>query len=418
MMDAASPEGSLVRLALGILLGTILALAVAPVGATARDDAVADARTLLERGDNGGALRQAKEVLLDDPRNIGALYVAGVASSNLDRLNDAEKYLEKAVRVAPETPNVDYQLGVVLTRIADDFKARGKNRIASGLYEEALSHFDSELDRSPEHAEAVAARASTYLKSGKTQHATDALEQWIATNPDNVDGYVALVRLYISEARPDDAREVLATMPTTDPKQRAEATFLIARTYYVQDRAPEGRPLLDELRALPTDPWQVTALEAMDHLSVGKAYEAAATLVVFVDMDPPPEEVEIVATAYHKLYQKLRRSEAEPETEDNRGEPRDTWPKLAMQAPPKYPKDASRYGVEGEVLLLAIVEEDGSIGRLSVISTTATRHESLYRPQFAQAALDAVRQWHYEPARRDGKPEAFPITIGVAFTNP
>ena len=94
MMDAASSEGSLVRLALGILLGTILALAVAPVGATARDDAAADARTLLERGDNGGALRQAKEVLLDDPRNIGALYVAGVASLNLDRLNDAEKYLE------------------------------------------------------------------------------------------------------------------------------------------------------------------------------------------------------------------------------------------------------------------------------------------------------------------------------------
>ena len=107
---------------------------------------------------------------------------------------------------------------------------------------------------------------------------------------------------------------------------------------------------------------------------------------------------------------------AEPETEDDRGEPRDTWPKLAMRAPPKYPKDASRYGVEGEVLLLAIVEEDGSVGRLSVISTTATRHESLYRPQFEQAALDAVRQWRYEPARRDGKPEAFPITISIAFT--
>jgi TonB family protein len=390
---------------------------VAPAGAAARDDAVADARTALERGDHGGALRQAKEILLDDPRNIGALYVAGVASLNLDRLNDAEKYLEKAARVAPEAPDVEYQLGVVLARIADDFQGRGKNRIASGLYEEALLHFENELERSPEHAEAIAARASTYLKSGKTQHAADALEQWIATNPDNVDGYVALVRLYISEARPDDAKGVLATMPTTEPKQRAEATFLIARTYYVQDRAPEGRPLLDELRALPTEPWQVPALEALDHLSVGQAHEAAATLVGFMDTDPPPEEVEIVATAYHDLYQKLRRSEAEVETSDDRDDPRDAWPKLAMRAPPKYPKDASRYGVEGRVLLLAIVEEDGSIGRLSVISTTATRHESLYRPQFEQAALDAVRQWRYEPARRDGKHEAFPITISVAFTS-
>ena len=418
MIDASSPEGSLVRLALGIILVTILSLAAAPVGAAARDDAVADARTSLERGDHSGALLKAKEILLDDPRNVGALYVAGVASLNLDRLNDAEKYLEKAVRVAPETPDVGYQLGVVLTRIADDFKARGKDRIASGLYEEALLHFENELDRSPDHAGAVAARASTYLKSGKTQHATEALEQWIATNPDNVDGYVALVRLYISEARPDDAREVLATMPTTDPKQRAEATFLIARTYYVQDRAPEGRPLLDELRTLPTDPWQVPALEAMDHLSLGEGHEAAATLVEFVDADPPSEEVEIVATAYHELYQQLRRSEAESEAEEDRSEPRDTWPKPALRVPPKYPKDASRYGVEGEVLLLAIIEEDGSVGRLSVISTRATRHESLYRPQFEQAAIDAVSQWRYEPARLDGKPEAFPIVIGVTFTSP
>jgi len=412
MMDVASAKGGLVRPALGILLGTILALAVAPVCASARDEAVVDARASLERGDHAGALRQAKEILLDDPRNVGALYVAGVASLSLDRLNDAEKYLERAARVAPETPDVEYRLGVVLARIGDDFQARGKKRIASGLYEEALEHFEKELERSPEHAAAIAARASTYLKSGKMQDATDALEQWIATNPDNVDGYVALVRLYVSEGRPDDAGSVLAKMPTAEPKQRAEATFLVARTYYLQDRAPEGRPLLDELRALPTDPWQVPALEALDHLSAGEAHEAAAALVGFLDTDPPPEEVELVAAAYHELYQQKQRSAAG----EDRDDPPDAWPKLSLRSTPKYPQDASRYGVEGKVLLLAIVKEDGTVGRLSVISTTATRHESLYRPQFAQAAIDAVRQWIYEPARRDGEPEAFPITISIAFT--
>jgi len=414
MMNAAPAEGGQVRSALGILLGATLALAVALGGVAAGDDAVGEARALLERGDHAGALRQAKEILLDDPRNIGALYVAGVASLSLDRLNDAEKYLEKAVRVAPEAPDVEYRLGVVLTRIADDFQERGKERIASGLYEEALSHFVKELERSPGHAEAIAARASTYLKSGKTRDATDALERWIATNPDNVSGYLALVRVYISEARLDDARGTLARMPATEPKQRAEAIFLIARAYYLQDRAPEGRPLLDELRALPTEPWQVPALEALDHLSVGETYEAATALVGFIDTDPPPEEVEVVATAYHDLYKQLRRSEAD----DDRDDPRDAWPKLTLRASLKYPKDASRYGIEGKVLLLAVVEKDGSVGRLSVISTTATRHESLYRPQFEQAALDAVRQWRYEPARRDGKPEAFPITIDIAFTRP
>jgi protein TonB len=402
-----------VRLARGILLGTILSLVVAPVGPAAGDEAAADPRALLEQGDDGAALRQAKEILFDDPRNVGALYVAGVASSNLDRLNDAEKFLEKAVRVAPEAPDVQYELGVVLTRIADDFQERGKDRIASGLYEQALSHFENELERSPGHVKAIAARASTYLKSGETQHAADALEQWIATNPENVEGYLALVRLYISEERPDDAMGILTKMPATEPKQRAEAIFPIARTYYVQDRAPEGRPLLDELRTLPSDPWQVPALEALDYLSVGKVHEAASALVQFVDSDPPPEEIEIVAAAYHRLYQELRRSE----TGDHQDDPRNAGPKLTVRVPPKYPKDADRYAVEGTVLLLAIIEEDGSVGSVSVISATATRHESLYLPQFEQAALDAVRQWRYEPARRDGKPEAFPITISVDFTS-
>jgi TonB family protein len=408
MKDAASTKGGR-----EVLLVAILALAVAFGAASAREEAVANARALLEKGDDAGALREAKEILLDDPRNVGALYVAGLASLGLDRLNDAERYLEKATRVAPEAPNLEYQLGVVLARIADDYQGRGKKRIASGLYDEALEHFEKELARSPGHVEAIAARASTYLKSGKTQDATDALEQWIATNPDSVDGYVALVRLYTSESRPDDAREVLARMPATEPKQRAEATFLVARTYYLQDRATEGRPLLDELRALPAEPWQLSALEALDHLSAGKAHEASSSLIAFVDMDPPLVEVELVAAAYHDLFSQLRRTAAG----ENREEQRDAWPKLTMRTSPKYPEDARRYGVEGKVLLLAVVEEDGSVGRLLVISATATRHESLYRPQFEQAALDAVRQWRYEPARRDGKPEAFPITISIGFTH-
>jgi TonB family protein len=401
----------LVRPAFGILLGSILVLAVATGAGAASDQAVADARALLEDGNPSGALRQAKEILLDDPRNVGALYIAGVASLSLDRLNDAEKYLEKAIRVAPDAPEVEYKLGVALVRIADSYQERGKKKIAAGVYDQALKHFENELARSPEHPEAIEARASTYIKAGKLPDATDALEQWVATNPGNVEAYLALVRLYTSEGNVDAAGATLAKMPRTDPAGRADATYRVARTYYQQEQPEKARPLLEDLRALQAEPWQVPALEALDRLDAGETHQAAATLIGFIDMDPPPEEVEVVAVAYHELYKQTQRSEMG----SRNAESEETLPKLTMRTAPKYPKDASRYGVEGGVLLLAVVRQDGSVGRVSVVTSSATRHESLYRPQLEQAALEAVRQWQYEPARRDGKPVDFPITINIGF---
>ena len=81
-----------------------------------------------------------------------------------------------------------------------------------------------------------------------------------------------------------------------------------------------------------------------------------------------------------------------------------------------YPLDADRYGVEGDILLLVVVEADGSIGEQSVISSKVSRHASLYRSAFEDAATKAVGQWRYLPARRDGQPVAFPITVNIRFS--
>jgi TonB family protein len=65
--------------------------------------------------------------------------------------------------------------------------------------------------------------------------------------------------------------------------------------------------------------------------------------------------------------------------------------------------------VTGEVRLRATVRVDGSVRDVEVVSST--------RPGagLEQAALDAVRQWRYKPATRDGQPVDARLTITMTF---
>lgn len=38
-----------------------------------------------------------------------------------------------------------------------------------------------------------------------------------------------------------------------------------------------------------------------------------------------------------------------------------------------------------------------------------------YRPEFDQSALEAVRQWRFQPAMKDGKPLEVTVTLQVVF---
>jgi TonB family protein len=372
------------------------------------------ARAHLSGGDYQAALDEARDLLYDHPQDVGALYVAGVAALHLDQLNEAEKYLEKVERIAPDAPDVDYQLAVVLLRLADDYFARGKDKIAIDLCDEALQHVESELQRSPDHTEAISLRASAYKKAGRESEATAAFEAWASTDPDNPTVLEELARLYAEQNRIEDARRLLPKLPPGS-KQLAAATFLVARADYIDGRPTEGRVLLEQLRDLPAPVWQVTALDALDALSRGQGHDAAAALLRLLGQEPPQEELEIVTSAYHEQYVALTRAEASKSGADPGGE-NDSLPKLDTRVSAHYPVDARRYGVEGEVLLLAVVEPDGSVGEVTVIRTRVSNHPTLHQSKFEAEAVKAVKQWHYVAARRDGQPVAFPITISVRFS--
>ena len=80
---------------------------------------------------------------------------------------------------------------------------------------------------------------------------------------------------------------------------------------------------------------------------------------------------------------------------------------IVAQTKPQYPPQARAGHVQGDVVLHAIIDKEGKISELQVLSG----NDSL-----AQSALEAVRQWRYKPMLFDGEPTEVDTTITVTFS--
>jgi TonB family protein len=81
-------------------------------------------------------------------------------------------------------------------------------------------------------------------------------------------------------------------------------------------------------------------------------------------------------------------------------------PKLITSTRPVYPPLAKQSNIEGDVLVSADVDATGKVVGAKAVSG----------PMYLrQAALDAVRNWKYEPAISNGKPTAAQVSIKLQF---
>ena len=83
---------------------------------------------------------------------------------------------------------------------------------------------------------------------------------------------------------------------------------------------------------------------------------------------------------------------------------------LAGNPMPTYPREALRAGNEGSVVVAIAVDSTGVPTDVRVVERSGTRDRSLDR-----AAVNAARQWRFEPAIRDGKPAAATVQLPVDF---
>ena len=81
--------------------------------------------------------------------------------------------------------------------------------------------------------------------------------------------------------------------------------------------------------------------------------------------------------------------------------------KLVNRVQPIYPPLARQTRISGTVKLHAIIGKSGAVEQLQVVSG---------HPLLVQAALDAVRQWRYQPTLLNGEPVEVDTEIDVIFS--
>ncbi len=83
-----------------------------------------------------------------------------------------------------------------------------------------------------------------------------------------------------------------------------------------------------------------------------------------------------------------------------------TEPVVVSKVDPVYPVEARSVGIQGTVVIEFTVAEDGSVK--DAVAADADK-------RLAEAALNAVREWKYKPATRDGKPIAVKRKVTLTF---
>ncbi len=82
-------------------------------------------------------------------------------------------------------------------------------------------------------------------------------------------------------------------------------------------------------------------------------------------------------------------------------------PKLLKKVNPAYPREAREKGLQGVVVVEAVAGKDGKVKDVRPVSSPDTL--------LTQAALEAVKQWEYDPHVVDGACKEVLFTVTVAF---
>ena len=81
-------------------------------------------------------------------------------------------------------------------------------------------------------------------------------------------------------------------------------------------------------------------------------------------------------------------------------------PHLVYAPQPEYPILAKQARIEGVVQIDAVIDQNGNVVQEHAVSGSG---------MLIAAALDAVKQWKYEPTYLNGKPYPVELAVNVTF---
>lgn len=84
-------------------------------------------------------------------------------------------------------------------------------------------------------------------------------------------------------------------------------------------------------------------------------------------------------------------------------------PKRTKMVKPTYPADAQAQGLRGIVILDLTIDKNGKVQSVDVVRSI---------PGLDEAAVEAVKQWEYEPVKVEGKPVVVRLSVPITFLMP
>ncbi|MFM1942863.1 MAG: hypothetical protein RI897_1845 [Verrucomicrobiota bacterium] len=85
----------------------------------------------------------------------------------------------------------------------------------------------------------------------------------------------------------------------------------------------------------------------------------------------------------------------------------DQAPSIVSSVPPTYPAALKKAKVEGAVVLVFVLDEQGRVADLRV--------ESSSHPEFEAPALNAVKRWRFRPGEKNGQPVRTYMRLPIRF---
>lgn len=161
------------------------------------------------------------------------------------------------------------------------------------------------------------------------------------------------------------------------PEPRSKVTFALA-----------PKPVI---APLPQNPAQKTAAKISETVET--------SLAVITPSSPPPEA---------RNFSLNEQGAPPPVVLDLPDDFRDALPRYAENPLPVYPQLARRNGWRGQVLLQVSVTSDGKVKHLDVQQSSGFRI-------LDRAALRAVKDWRFYPARRAGRSVVSEVLVPVEF---
>jgi Flp pilus assembly protein TadD len=204
-------------------------------------------KALVADGEYDKALREAKAILREDEKNVGAMVALSAIYYSQRKFELAAHAMRLALKIDPENPDVHHRLGHALLAQGEKKAAKESfqkavelkrdfpealNSLAMLLLEEgdtgrALNYLEDAVRLSPSFVAARMNLGNAYRKSGDVARAKAEYERVLALRPRFADAIYNLALLYLDHPMPDAPDEV----------KRLE----VALGYFGQYRDAKGR---------------------------------------------------------------------------------------------------------------------------------------------------------------------------------